>query len=688
MAMSFRPLSLVLWPALAVLAAFAGPAPQEGRPQPPPLPAAKEQLAPGLRLTLESGGVSDMRDARLASLYVPQGTTASPFLLPGPFKAVWEGFVSVDLGTDCTFSAAGNGAITVTIADKPALQAKGADLSRVEGPSLRLRKGRNKLVVRYESPVQGDAVLRLFWASSDFAREPIPPLSLSHDVNADPLRAQRRVREGRELVAMHRCLKCHSSDFKAPGMPELEMDAPSLAEAGARLNAAWMAQWILDPRGMRPEATMPKLSGIQPQDASDMAAYLATLGKAESDPTATAETEKAGGYLLAEMRCIGCHTLPDKEPAPDRIPLRFLKAKWQPAALRKFLLGPEKHYAWIQMPNFHLKPEEADKLAAFLLSRSQAAPAPALTGDPARGKQQVESRGCVSCHTVTGINTSKAPALKDLKADKWAGGCRGTDFGLSPAQTEAIVAFAATDLGSFQREALPEFAERQFLALRCFACHRRDDRLDAWSDLASETRELEPPKKVADSEFAEIAPAEPWFPSLTWVGEKLKPEWAVAFLKGEIAERPRPFLKNLRMPAFPARAERLFQGLALEHGCPPKSPPEAAPNGELSELGRKLSGPSGGLDCLSCHAIGSKGATKVFEAPAPNFRLARARIRKDYYDRWVREPLRLEPGTKMPQFIKDGRTQLTEILDGDGVKQADALWQYLLEGEKIRPPTE
>jgi hypothetical protein len=40
----------------------------------------------------------------------------------------------------------------------------------------------------------------------------------------------------------------------------------------------------------------------------------------------------------------------------------------------------------------------------------------------------------------------------------------------------------------------------------------------------------------------------------------------------------------------------------------------------------------------------------------------------------------------MPQFIKDGRTQLTEILDGDGVKQADALWNYLLEGDQIRPP--
>ena len=668
-----------------LLALLLAVALQDGRPAPPPLAEAKDQLQAGLTLGLDAGGVQDLRDARLAALYVPEGSSPSPFLAPGPFKATWEGFVSVDLGTDCSFSAAGNGELTVTVADKPALHAKGADLSTVEGPAIRLRKGRNKLLVKYESPAKGDAFVRLYWTSTDFAREPVPPLSLSHNVNAAPLRAQRRLREGRELVAQRRCLKCHTGEVK--GMPELELDAPSLAEAGARLNPDWVAKWIQNPRELRPEATMPKLAGIQPQDAADMAAYLATLGKPDADPAASADAAKLGGHLFVEMRCIGCHTLPDKDPAPDRIPFGFVKAKWRPAALKKFLLGPEKHYAWIEMPNFHLKDEEADRLAAFLVSRpGKSVEASGLKGDPARGKQQVETRGCASCHKIAETNAFKTIAFKDLKADKWAGGCKGADFGLAPAQVDAIVAFASTDRSSLTREALPEFAERQFLGLRCFACHRRDDRLDAWSDVASETRGLEPPKKEDEGEFAVIQAAEPWFPSLTWIGEKLKPEWAVAFLKGEIAERPRPFLKNLRMPAFPARAEGLIHGLSLEHGFPARSAPEAAPNKEMSEFGRKLSGPSGGLDCLSCHAIGPKGATKVFEAPAPNFKLSRARLRKEYYDRWVREPLRLEPGTKMPQFIKDGRTQLTEILDGDGVKQADALWNFLLEGDQIRPP--
>jgi hypothetical protein len=54
----------------------------------------------------------------------------------------------------------------------------------------------------------------------------------------------------------------------------------------------------------------------------------------------------------------------------------------------------------------------------------------------------------------------------------------------------------------------------------------------------------------------------------------------------------------------------------------------------------------------------------------------------------MRAPLRLEPGTKMPQFFPDGRSPLVEVLDGDAARQIEALWQYLLEGENLRPPEE
>ncbi len=675
----------MLRPAAALAALLAAFAQQERAPA-----GEGETLAPGLALTFESGGASDARSGRVAALYVPESSPPTPFLPPGPFKAVFEGFVSVDLGTDCTFTAAGAGALAVTVNDKPALQARGADFSVVEGKPVFLRKGRNRLVVRYESPARGDSWMRLFWASTDFPREPVGPLVATHDANAPPLRDTRRAREGREILASRRCLKCHADPSK--GMPELEMDAPSLADAGARLQAAWTEKWIAAPRALRPEATMPHLAASA-QDAADLAAFLATLGSPAAPLPAVPAEE--GGHLFAELRCVGCHTLPDRDPAPDRIPLRHVGAKWRPAALRDFLKAPERHYAWIEMPNFGLADDEAAKLAAFLLSRKGQEIAPSgLAGDAARGKGRFEALGCLSCHQGPGTNAIKAAPLRALPAEGWSRGCmaakadgRSPDFGFTQAQRQAVAAFAGTDRSSLAREAAPEFLERQVKALRCQACHKRDRDHDLWSDLQGEAKGLLPPKK-ADPEFAEVEAADPQAPPLTWIGEKLKPEWMAAFLKDPVRERLRPYLGRFRMPAWKGRADLLARGLVLSHGLPPTSLPEPEPQADLAEIGRKLSGQNGGFDCLQCHAIGPKAATKVFEAPGPNFSHSRARLRKEYFDRWVRNPLAVEPGSKMPVFFRDGRSQLVEVLDGDADRQIEAIWQYLLQGEKIRPPPE
>ncbi|HYE98210.1 MAG TPA: c-type cytochrome [Planctomycetota bacterium] len=662
---------------------------QTPRPQEPPAPAAPPRLSPGLVLTFHGGAQkADSRIARLAALFVPQGAAPSPFVPPGPVQATLEGFVSVDLGTEVVFSAEGRGSFTLTINGKPALEAPGPDLSTAVGEPFMLRKGRNALVLKYQGPADGDARLRLHWASDEFPREPILPSALSHDAAAAPVQESARRREGRDLLAQRRCLKCHVHEVKG-GMPELGLDAPSLEQAGTRLRPSWMAAWIKDPRALRPEATMPIPAGLTETDAADLAAWLATLGPPADAPHGG--DAKAGGALFAEMRCVGCHTRPDRDAAAaDRIPLRHVRAKWRPSALVAFLLKPDAHYAWIEMPTFGLSEPEARNLAAFLLEASaDLAETPA--GDAARGKARAEALGCAACHKLPGISAVKAPALAALPADGWSRGClaakpdRAPDFGLAPGQKEAIRAFAAAGFDALGRDAAAEFAERQVKALRCFACHKRDDRQDAWSELSEETKDLVP-KKKEDEEFAEVEVQVPVVPSLTWAGERLRPEWAEAFIAGRPVERPRPYLGAIRMPAFPARAAGLAAGFAHGHGLPSSSPPAAQPDREAAEIGRRLSGPMGGFDCLSCHAIGPRKATKVFEAPAPNFKLARERLQKDWFLRWVREPLRVEPGTKMPQFFPGGRSQLSEVLDGDAVRQMDALWQYLLEGPSIRPP--
>ena len=140
------------------------------------------------------------------------------------------------------------------------------------------------------------------------------------------------------------------------------------------------------------------------------------------------------------------------------------------------------------------------------------------------------------------------------------------------------------------------------------------------------------------------------------------------------------------MPAFAIHAKGTAQGLALEHGFPMQSEPPAAANGELAAVGQKLAGRDGGFACITCHRIGETRAISPFEAPAPNFIHIKERITHDYYLRWMRKPMRLSPGTKMPQYSEEGKSSLKEIMGGGADRQFDAIWNYLLLGERMVAP--
>ncbi len=133
-------------------------------------------------------------------------------------------------------------------------------------------------------------------------------------------------------------------------------------------------------------------------------------------------------------------------------------------------------------------------------------------------------------------------------------------------------AFARAGLDSLARDAAPEFAERQVKALNCVACHKRDGSDDAWTDLQVETDTLLEGVPLEEKDPDGLPyPAAQVRPSLTWIGEKLKPEWAAAFIAGKVPYKPRPYLRA-RMPAFPTRAEGLAAGLALGARLPHRQP--------------------------------------------------------------------------------------------------------------------
>jgi mono/diheme cytochrome c family protein len=253
----------------------------------------------------------------------------------------------------------------------------------------------------------------------------------------------------------------------------------------------------------------------------------------------------------------------------------------------------------------------------------------------------------------------------------------------------SVVAFAKAGPASLARDALPEFAERQIIAMRCIACHTRDGRESLLSTIYdADQKELEskyPPSHGATSEaFAPDQRA----PMLTWAGEKLQADWMAHFIAGQIPYKPRTYIRA-RMPAFEPRAAAIAAGLAEEHGYSPAPVAPEKQDATLATAGRKLMGktPNEAFACVQCHAVGKAPPLAPFEAPAVNFAYSKDRLRKEYFHRWVHNPIRIDPNTKMPAFEReDGKTTITSSFDGDARKQFEAIWQYLLSGKDITPP--
>ncbi len=142
------------------------------------------------------------------------------------------------------------------------------------------------------------------------------------------------------------------------------------------------------------------------------------------------------------------------------------------------------------MPNFRLSDEEASQLAAFLLKESVGKVPAGPRGNADNGKKLVASSGCLNCHAISDEKSVlKAPTLAEIPKDGWDKGCLARDdagrkgaprYELTDDQRAAIAAFAATGRSSLQRDAAPEFAERQIASLHCTSCHMRDGRSRSW----------------------------------------------------------------------------------------------------------------------------------------------------------------------------------------------------------------
>jgi mono/diheme cytochrome c family protein len=630
----------------------------------------------GLTLTFNAPD-SSVTDAIIAPnvwLYVPEGASPTPFLRAGRFAALWDGVLTAEKQGDFSFEVELNGRLKLEINGQGVLEADTNGVAKTAKPA-QLNQGANAFKVHFNSPVHGDAFARLRWQPNGSFFQPIPLNSLSHSEGPDAVRST-ALHLGRELFLEYRCAKCHAP-AAASAAPELAMDAPSFEGIGLRRHYEWMSRWIQDPNALRASAHMPKLlSGPDAKQNSEaIAAFLASQKSADTSGgglSGSADSLAASGKGLFEtVHCSACHTPPDADGAePAKIQLKRVREKFVAGDLVPFLQQPDQHYAWIRMPNFKLGSDEAAQLAAYLLAGNSsaqtktAAPTDAATVD--RGRKLVQTTGCLNCHALKLENQFTARSLADLPAGKWNQGCLGAvdgasdsadhnqkapQFAFKPEERAALQAFGVTDRASLTRHVLAEFADRQTRLLNCRECHGKIENV----------------------------------PTFEILGGKLKPEWSAAFIAGANTNRLRPWLEA-RMPAFHNHAEEIAQGLAMLNGWPPRTPPEPPIDMDAAKVGQKLVSAAGGLNCVTCHAVG-RVPSQIFETAGINFALSSSRLLKPYAVRWMRYPQLIDPATKMPLYWDDdGKSPLTDIYGGDGARQIDAIWEYLRLGDKIPPP--
>jgi cytochrome c2 len=601
------------------------------------------------------------------ALHVPEGTPPSPFLKPGRFTARLTGLVKTSLKGDYRFRVAGAGAVSLTINSQKVIE---ADLSTNPTATVELVKGYNQIDLFYQSPIRGDATVRLYWTGEGFNEEPVPPDEITMRGDDEALLAGQQKRDGRQLFGTMGCSRCHAlpGNLKAAdcAMPELEHRAPSLVDAGHRFSEAWLATWIADPRSIRRDATMPKLASAA--DGVDLAAYVASLKSGAAPADNVAGDAASGEKNFQKLGCVACHHLQD--PAKDddfgRVGLKHVGAKFRPGALAAFLKAPTKHYPWIRMPDFKFTDKEAADLAAFLSKHSDNSDAP-KAGQPDRGAKLFKELSCARCHATSAKEDVSLPVLP--APTKLTQGClaerehgKAPDFEMSNDSRRALRAFLATDGSSLTRETAAEFSLRQVKSLQCVSCHRRDGVVPRWHNVHE-----------AEGDGSQLE----FLPILTWTGQKLKPDWTVKLLAGLHDHRARPWLKT-RMPAFPTRAEQLAVGLSHEHGYGVNDDPRPKPDAQLAEIGKKLLPQAGGFNCVQCHGVGKTPPVAPFEAHGINLLDAAERLRYEYYARWMLDPPRVDITTRMQKIAVDGKTTaLRDVEGGDARRQFDAIWHYL-----------
>jgi cytochrome c551/c552 len=653
--------------------------------------------------------------------FVWRGESPDPRIPAGPFTARWQGRLFVTSPGKHQLHIFAQGKLRLIVAGKVYLKKTAGEPRWLATEPMTLDYGYHPLDLDFQK--SGDeARVSLYWSGPNFQLEPLTERNLVHEPRQSP---DESFAHGRLLARALRCEACH-------GAAQARLTAPELTKVSGNFDQGWLVRWLTaQPRGSTDDEPidqvrrrMPHL-GLSEADGRAIAAFLLAnsppvIRTAEAKPVRkspakpksaaakkqSAKPKSAGGRkkppkprprtepsakegedLLNTVGCLACHQVEqrglaalfgggDLSGVADKRPADFF-GRW--------LADPATINPAHRMPVFKLADLERQDLALYLATlkpKDTVARSSEIVSSPEvieRGRELVAQWRCGACHQLPTQATAQKPHLPPLTAgSRWDNSClAGGDpakcrpaYALSKAQCDALRAYYS-QLPSGDR---PSAIDGQFvLAERnCLGCHARG--------LSPGIAGQAPRLTAARPDLAPLLPAlAP--PSLAGVGDKLHDEALEAAI---LIKNPplRPWLK-IRMPKFPLAADEMRAIVhelidhdrvpPLSHGTSPSgSAPDEHDPAVLSAGSRLVT--SDGFGCTSCHKIGDSEPLQVtLAAHGTDLSLVGNRIRRPWFDRWVRNPARIVPRMEMPAIMLPVRGVMHEKLAG----QLSAVWTAL-----------
>lgn len=481
--------------------------------------------------------------------------------------------------------------------------------------------------------------------------------------------------KGRNLVMRVGCLGCHRVDGLEPPAPaEGTVTAAQAAEA------------------------------LEKQMKEEQAAA--------APPEGGEAAKKPEGAPAAPAKAPPLHDVPPPPPqgtdfAPDlsQVASKIASPEW----LVAWLKDPKKFRPTTKMPNLRLADDEARHIAAFLLTLGQKQVKPGLGQELAKperikeGERLILKRGCSGCHDIKGFETAQkvAPDLSDFGHKRVLTLFFGEavnvpqtweDFTFNKLKNPPIYATERVE------QIMPNFGltDDQIVALRVLLKSQVATRVSEkyLRRLTPEEKAVQVGRRIVwerNCNGCHVVEAqggailryyrENQGPPLLEIGalhegEKVQATWLYQFLGRPVPIRP---WLDVRMPTFGLSiddATWLTHYFAAVGGQ--KFPYEYVlvdpPAPDMVKAGVKLA-TKDYFDCFNCHQQGSRKPEGPPEGWAPDLGMAQRRLRPEWIVKWLSDPQKIQPGTKMPSFFPGGPD---DILGGDANKQIRALSDYLM----------